>query len=170
FQPEVTAERGTLYEHCARALDHSLPAGSHGLPLIGTGDWNDGMNRVGAGGKGESVWLAWFLHANLREMARHAEGRGERERAARWRARVHELKAAVETAGWDGDWYRRAFYDDGTPLGTAADAECRIDAIAQSWAVISGAGSQERARRAMAAVEQHLVRRGDGLVLLFTPP
>ncbi len=170
FQPEVAAERATLYEHCARALDRSLPAGPHGLPLIGTGDWNDGMNRVGAGGKGESVWLAWFLHANLWEMARHAEARGERERAARWRARVHELKAAVETAGWDGDWYRRAFYDDGAPLGTAADAECRIDAIAQSWAVISGAGSPERARRAMAAVEEYLVRRGDGLVLLFTPP
>ncbi|HEY8021145.1 MAG TPA: glucoamylase family protein [Thermoanaerobaculia bacterium] len=170
FQPGISTERATVYEHCARALDRSLPAGAHGLPLIGTGDWNDGMNRVGAEGRGESVWLAWFLHINLWELARHADARGDRERAARWRARVHEIKAAVEVAGWDGDWYRRAFYDDGAPLGSAADLECRIDAIAQSWAVISGAASPERARRAMAAVEQHLVRRGDGLVLLFTPP
>jgi cyclic beta-1,2-glucan synthetase len=170
FQPAVSTERATIYEHCARALDRSLAAGPHGLPFIGTGDWNDGMNRVGVEGRGESVWLAWFLHMNLWEFARYAEGRGERERATRWRTRVHEIKAAVEIAGWDGDWYRRAFYDDGTPLGSAADAECRIDAIAQSWAVISGAASPERARRAMAAVEEYLVRRGDGLVLLFTPP
>ncbi|HEY8019829.1 MAG TPA: glycosyl hydrolase family 65 protein, partial [Thermoanaerobaculia bacterium] len=170
FLPAVSAERATLFEHCARALDRSLEAGRHGLPLIGTGDWNDGMNRVGAGGQGESVWLAWFLHANLWEFARYADARGEKARAARWRGRVQELKAAVEMAGWDGDWYRRAFYDDGTPLGSAADAECRIDALAQSWAVISGAADPERARRAMAAVEEYLVRRGDGLVLLFTPP
>jgi len=170
FTPQVSAESGTLFEHCARALDRSLAVGPHGLPLIGAGDWNDGMNRVGIGGKGESVWLAWFLHTNLWEFAKLAESRGETARMERWRAHVDVLKMAVESAGWDGDWYRRAFFDDGTPLGSAANEECRIDSIAQSWAVISGAGDRDRSRRAMAAVEEYLVRRGDGLVLLFTPP
>jgi cyclic beta-1,2-glucan synthetase len=170
FEPQVSSESATLFEHCARALDRSLPVGSHGLPLMGTGDWNDGMNRVGIGGKGESVWLAWFLHTNLWEFTKLAESRGETERAARWRSHVDALKMAVEREAWDGDWYRRAFFDDGTPLGSAANEECRIDSIAQSWAVISGAGDRDRRRRAMAAVEEYLVRRGDGLVLLFTPP
>ncbi len=170
FAPEVSAESATLYEHCARALDRSLEVGAHGLPLIGTGDWNDGMNRVGLEGKGESVWLAWFLHTNLWEFARLARERGDVERADRWRAHVDALKMAVERDAWDGDWYRRAYFDDGTPLGSAQNAECRIDSIAQSWAVLSGAGDHERRRRAMAAVEEYLVRRGDGLVLLFTPP
>ena len=170
FPPQVSAESGTLFEHCALALDRSLAVGPHGLPLMGAGDWNDGMNRVGIGGKGESVWLAWFLHTNLWEFAKVAESRGETERAQRWREHVDALKMAVESEGWDGDWYRRAFFDDGTPLGSAANQECRIDSIAQSWAVVSGAGDRERSRRAMSAVEEYLVRRGDGLVLLFTPP
>ena len=170
FEPAVSSQSATLFEHCARALDRSLPAGPHELPLMGTGDWNDGMNRVGVGGKGESVWLGWFLEANLREFAAIAESRGETERARSWRMRVERLRVAMERSGWDGDWYRRAFFDDGTPLGSATSEECRIDSIAQSWAVISGAGDPDRSRRAMAAVEEYLVRRGDGLVLLLTPP
>jgi cyclic beta-1,2-glucan synthetase len=170
FAPRISEERATLFEHAARALDRSLAVGRHGLPLMGTGDWNDGMNRVGAGGHGESVWLAWFLHTTLWEFAGLAEQRGETERAARWRAHVEALGKAVEREGWDGDWYRRAFFDDGTPLGSSANDECRIDSVAQSWGVISGAADPQRRRRAMAAVEEYLVRRGDGLVLLLTPP
>ena len=170
FEPKVSAEKATLFEHCARALDRSLGVGPHGLPLMGAGDWNDGMNRVGIEGKGESIWLAWFLHTTLWEFAKVAEKRGETGRAAKWRAHVDSLKTSIESQAWDGDWYRRAFFDDGTPLGSASNAECRIDSIAQSWGVISGAAEPRRAARAMAAVEEYLVRRGDGLVLLFTPP
>jgi cyclic beta-1,2-glucan synthetase len=170
FAPRVSTQSGTLFEHCARALDRSLAVGSHGLPLMGTGDWNDGMNRVGSAGKGESVWLGWFLHTVLWEFARLADARGEHRRAEMWRVHVAALKAALELKAWDGDWYRRAYFDDGTPLGSATNAECRIDSIAQSWGVISGAAEPARGARAMAAVEKHLVRRGDGLVLLFTPP
>jgi len=170
FEPAISKETGTLFEHCARALDRSLAAGEHGLPLMGSGDWNDGMNRVGWRGRGESVWLGWFLHTNLWEFAKVADKRGETARAARWRERVATLKDALEKAGWDGDWYRRAYFDDGTPLGSAQNEECRIDSIAQSWGVISGAADPGRVTRAMAAVEEYLVRRGDGLVLLFTPP
>ncbi|MEX0879489.1 MAG: glucoamylase family protein [Thermoanaerobaculia bacterium] len=170
FEPQVSAQRASLFEHCARALDRSLATGRHGLPLMGTGDWNDGMNRVGAGGQGESVWLGWFLGANLGNFAGFAEARGETDRARQWRAHAAALKTALERDGWDGDWYRRAFFDDGTPLGSASNDECWIDSIAQSWGVISGAADPERARRAMAAVDEHLIRRGDGLVELFTPP
>ncbi len=169
-EPAVSRETGTFFEHCARALDHSLRVGAHGLPLMGTGDWNDGMDRVGAGGRGESVWLAWFLHTTLWEFARLAEVRGEARRAAAWRHHVTALQAALERHAWDGDWYRRAYFDDGTPLGSAQNVECRIDSIAQSWGVLSSAAMPERAARAMAAVEEYLVHRGDGLVLLFAPP
>ncbi len=170
FQPMVSETDGTLFEHCARALDRSLAVGSHGLPLIGAGDWNDGMNRVGAGGTGESVWLGWFLHATLSAFADLADRRGERVRATTWRQHAATLQASLERDAWDGDWYRRGFFDDGTPLGSAASSECRIDSIAQSWAVISGAADPARAARAMAAVEEYLVHRGDGLLLLFAPP
>jgi cyclic beta-1,2-glucan synthetase len=170
FEPRVSGQTGTLFEHCARALDRSLAVGSHGLPLIGTGDWNDGMNRVGSAGKGESVWLGWFLHTTLWEFARLADMRGEYQRAETWRLHVSALKAALEREAWDGEWYRRAYFDDGTPLGSAGNAECRIDSIAQSWGVISGAAERARGARAMAAVEKYLVRRPEGLVLLFTPP
>jgi cyclic beta-1,2-glucan synthetase len=170
FEPTVSAERGTLFEHCARALDRSLAVGPHGLPLIGTGDWNDGMNRVGHGGRGESIWLGWLLHTTLWEFARIAEDRGESARARAWRDHVRLLKTSLEEDGWDGDWYRRAFFDDGRPLGSVVNAECRIDSIAQSWGVISGAAEPDRATRAMGAVEEYLVRRGQELVLLFTPP
>ncbi len=170
FEPRVSAQSGNLFEHCARALDRSLAVGSHGLPLIGTGDWNDGMNRVGSAGKGESVWLGWFLHTILWEFARVADVRGEHQRAEMWRLHVSALKASLEREAWDGEWYRRAYFDDGTPLGSAMNTDCRIDSIAQSWGVISGAAEPARGARAMAAVDKHLVRRNDALVLLFTPP
>jgi len=170
FQPKRSAESASLFDHCAAALDRSLAVGAHGLPLIGSGDWNDGMNRVGHEGRGESVWLGWFLHTVLAAFAPIAGARGERPRAERWRTHMKALRRALERHGWDGDWYRRAYFDDGTPLGSAMNAECRIDSIAQSWAVLSGAANPPHAERAMAAVEEYLVRRGDGLVLLFTPP
>jgi cyclic beta-1,2-glucan synthetase len=170
FQPERSPESASVFEHCVAAIERSLAVGAHGLPLIGSGDWNDGLNRVGNQGRGESVWLGWFLHSVLGAFAPIAEARGERPRAERWRAHMKALRRALERDGWDGDWYRRAFFDDGTPLGSALNAECRIDSIAQSWSVLSGAANPPRARRAMTAVEEFLVRPGDGLVLLFTPP
>ena len=170
LQPQVSTEQGTLYEHCLRAIDRSLVTGDHGLPLMGAGDWNDGMNRVGTGGKGESVWLAWFLYSTLENFAPFCAARQEQERADQYREHMAKLKTALEKNAWDGDWYVRAYFDDGTPLGSARNDECRIDSIAQSWGVISGAADKDRVARAMAAVEEHLVLQGDGLVLLFTPP
>ncbi|RQW78670.1 MAG: phosphorylase, partial [Methylococcus sp.] len=169
FEPVTATETASLFEHCGRALDLSLATGAHGLPLMGSGDWNDGMNRVGNQGWGESVWLAWFLLATLPDFARIAADRGEAGRAQRWREQTTQLKTAVEADGWDGAWYRRAYYDDGSPLGSASNLECRIDAIAQSWAVLSGAGDPKRAQRAMQAVQEYLVRGSDDLMLLFTP-
>jgi cyclic beta-1,2-glucan synthetase len=170
FQPDSADEAATLFEHCARGLDESLATGAHGLPLIGTGDWNDGMNRVGAAGRGESIWLGWFLHAALSAFAPLAEGRGEIGRATAWKAHAETLRASLERQGWDGNWYRRGFYDDGTPLGSSTSDECRIDAIAQSWATLSGAAAPVRAAAAMAALDNTLVHRGDRLALLFSPP
>ncbi len=170
MQPEVSQESATIFEHCARALDRSLKVGEHGLPLMGGGDWNDGMNRVGHHGKGESVWLGWFLYTALEMFVPHVETRKEDERATRYKQHLDQLKQALEEKAWDGDWYRRAYFDDGTPLGSARNEECRIDSIAQSWSVISGASDPYRMGRAMAAVEEFLIRRGDGLVILFTPP
>jgi cyclic beta-1,2-glucan synthetase len=170
FLPMPAEQSATLFEHCARGLDQSLAVGEHGLPLIGTGDWNDGMNRVGERGKGESVWLAWFLHATLAAFAPLAETRDEHARAARWRAHMATLQNALEQDAWDGAWYRRGYFDDGTPLGSATSSECRIDSIAQSWSVISGAADPARASRAMAAVDERLVDHGEGLALLFAPP
>jgi cyclic beta-1,2-glucan synthetase len=170
FQPGVSTDGATLFEHCARALDRSLAVGSHGLPLIGTGDWNDGMNGVGPAGRGESVWLGWFLHTVLSRFAPVAEERGEERRATAWREHIRALKTSLEQQGWDGRWYRRAYFDDGTPLGSMVNSECRIDSIAQSWGVISGAAEPSRAAQAMAAVEKHLVQRDQELILLFTPP
>jgi cyclic beta-1,2-glucan synthetase len=170
FHPAVSDEVASLYEHCARGLDQALAVGDHGLPLIGTGDWNDGMNRVGELGHGESVWLGWFLYATLRAFEPLALARGDAVHATLWRDRAAALQAALEQHGWDGDWYRRGYYDDGTPLGSATSEECRIDAIAQSWSVISGAGRAGRATRAMAAVDRHLIQPDPGLALLFTPP
>jgi cyclic beta-1,2-glucan synthetase len=170
FEPSESEDRSTLYEHCACALDRSLDLGSHGLPLIGGGDWNDGMNRVGHDGRGESVWLGWFLLANLTDFAPIADSRGEGWRAAAWRSTAASIEASLEAEAWDGEWYRRAFFDDGTPLGSAQSDECQIDSIAQSWAVLSGAGDEHRARQAMASAEERLVRWDERLALLFSPP
>jgi cyclic beta-1,2-glucan synthetase len=168
--PAATAVTASVFEHCVLALDSSLVIGSHGLPLFGTGDWNDGMNRVGAAGRGESVWLGWFLHTTLLRFSVVAEQRGEAAKAGLWRKHAFAMQQAIEREAWDGDWYRRGYFDDGTPLGSISNEECRIDAIAQSWAVISGGGEPERAARAMSAVNTQLVSRSDGLVKLFTPP
>src|SRR5262249_12576670 len=142
-----------------------MPTGAHGLPLMGSGDWNDGMNLVGAGGRGESVWLAWFLASGLEPVRVVAGARGGAGRARMYRGHAAALVTAIEES-WDGEWYRRAYFDDGTPLGSAANTECRIDAIAQSWATICGRGDPARARQALESVDRHLVRRDHGLVLL----
>jgi cyclic beta-1,2-glucan synthetase len=170
FQPEQSRQSASLFDHCTAAIERSLAVGAHGLPLMGTGDWNDGMNLVGSEGRGESVWLGWFLYSVLAAFAPIADARGKGADANRWRLQMAALGRALDTDGWDGDWYRRAFFDDGTPLGSAENAECRIDSIAQSWSVLSGAADPVHARQAMSAVEEFLVKRGDALVLLFTPP
>jgi len=170
FLPVTSDESASLYEHCARALEQSLAVGAHGLPLIGTGDWNDGMNRVGEMGRGESVWLGWFLHATLMAFAPLARARDQPARETRWLTHAAALKISLEQEAWDGDWYRRGYFDDGVPLGSATNTECRIDSIAQSWSVISGAADPTRAARAMSAVDRLLIRRDAGLALLFTPP
>ena len=170
MQPAVSAESAPVFEHCIRALDRSLAVGEHGLPLMGGGDWNDGMNRVGQQGKGESVWVGWFLYTTLQAFAPLCDLRNDKPRGDRYREHLEKLQQALQEKGWDGDWYRRAYFDDGTPLGSAQNDECRIDSIVQSWSVISGAAESYRAQRAMAAVEEYLIQRGDGLVILFTPP
>jgi cyclic beta-1,2-glucan synthetase len=167
---ESTVETASLYEHCLRAIERGTTRGRNGLPLIGSGDWNDGLNRVGIGGEGESVWLGWFLYAVLDGFAGICDARGDDVEATRLRQRAATLQEAIEASGWDGNWYLRAFFDDGTPLGSARGAECRIDAISQAWAVMSGAGAPDRCARAMSAVDEWLVRDDDRLVLLLTPP
>ncbi len=170
FQPMAADVEAPLFEHCARGLDQCLElTGPQGLPLIGTGDWNDGMNRVGAGGRGESVWLGWLLLRTIALFAPLAETR-DPGRARRWRAHAEGLARAMERVAWDGAWYRRATFDDGAWLGSAENAECRIDSIAQSWAVLSGAANPARAAQAMDSLEHHLIRDDDGVALLFTPP
>lgn len=166
---ETTAEPGTLLEHCLRALDRAWSLGSHRLPLIGGGDWNDGYDEVGRLGRGESVWLAWFLHATLTAFRPLCDRLGHSDRARGFADRAEQLREAVEQHGWDGQWYRRAFFDDGSPLGSADSAECQIDSTAQTWAVLSGAAAADRARQAMEAVWERLVRPDDRLVLLLTP-
>jgi len=161
---------GSIYEHCLRAIERGATRGPHGLPLIGSGDWNDGMNRLGLGGRGESVWLGWFLCAVLRDFAPLCELSGEPERAAALRASTRDLAAALEEHAWDGAWYRRAFDDDGRPVGSADGEECRTDLIAQAWSVLSGAADPERAAVAMASARRQLLREDDGMLLLLAPP
>ncbi len=171
FQPTVSEQEADLYEHAARALDLAVArTGPHGLPLILGGDWNDGMNRVGAKGQGESVWLGWFLAATLKSFLIYAEERGDKDRVSRWTAHLATLSEALETAGWDGDYYRRGYFDDGTPLGSKDSQECRIDSIAQSWSVLSGQGKPERTVKALDAAVSELVDEEAGIVRLFTPP
>jgi cyclic beta-1,2-glucan synthetase len=168
--PGRSEEVASLYEHCVRAILNSLKCGEHGLPLMGSGDWNDGMNLVGEHGKGESVWLGFFLHEVLMSFAEVAGARGDIAFVERCQSEAAELRRNLEEQGWDGAWYRRAYFDDGTPLGSADNPECRIDSIAQSWSVLSGAGDHERSRRAMEAVDERLVRREHGLIQLLDPP
>jgi cyclic beta-1,2-glucan synthetase len=168
--PTPAAETADIYTHCCRAIDRSLTRGAHGLPLMGTGDWNDGMNRVGREGRGESVWLGFFLYRVLEDFVPQCEFRGDTERVRRYTEYQRALGEALNSTGWDGAWYRRAYYDDGAPLGSAQNLECRIDALAQSWAVISGAAPAAKAAEAMDAVENQLVDREAGLIHLLWPP
>jgi cyclic beta-1,2-glucan synthetase len=171
FLPEVTEETATLAEHCARAIDHGWRLGPHDLPLMGNGDWNDGMNLVGVEGRGESLWLGWFLYTVLKSFAETMEiHRGDPALISAWRKRAGALKGSMERNGWDGDWYLRAFFDNGSPLGSHSNEEARIDSLPQSWAVISGAADPLRARKAMESAGKNLVRERDRMVVLFTPP
>jgi cyclic beta-1,2-glucan synthetase len=169
-QPGRSAESASLYQHCARAIVHGLRLGERGLPLMGSGDWNDGMNLVGIHGKGESVWLGFFLYEVLTAFAALAQRRDDAVFAARCRNEAGKLRENLDRHGWDGAWYHRAWFDDGTALGSAGNPECTIDSIAQSWSVLSGAGDSERSRRAMDAMDAHLVDREHRLVRLLAPP
>ena len=168
--PNRSEESATLYQHCVRAIEHALKFGEHGLPLIGCGDWNDGMNRVGNLGRGESVWLAFFLYDVLTRFARLADTQKDPAFAERCLAQARTLQENIERHAWDGEWYRRAYFDSGEPLGSRDNPECQIDSLPQSWSVISGAGDPSRSRQAMQSVDQRLVRRDDGLIQLFDPP
>jgi cyclic beta-1,2-glucan synthetase len=170
LKPEVSDESGTIYEHCCRAIDRSMGVGAHGLPLMGTGDWNDGMNRVGREGRGESVWMGFFLFAILGEFIPVAEQREDIERVRRYTTHREQLRLALNEAGWDGEWYRRAYFDNGHPLGTKDASECRIDGLAQAWAALSEAAPLDRATKAMTSAERHLIHDEDGLLRLLTPP
>ena len=168
--PGRSAQTGTLYEHCVRAIVNGLRFGEHGLPLMDGGDWNDGMNLVGEHGRGESIWLGFFLYEVLTKFAELAGLRGDAMFVERCQSEAAQLRRNLEQSGWDGDWYRRAYFDDGTPLGSAENTECQIDSISQSWSVLSGAGDPARSRMAMNAVDQRLVRREHGLIQLLDPP
>jgi cyclic beta-1,2-glucan synthetase len=169
-QPQRSPEAASLYEHCVRAIKNGLHFGIHELPLMGCGDWNDGMNLVGKDGKGESVWLAWFLYENLELFAGLARDRNDQDFADLCSGHAAQLRTNIEAQAWDGNWYRRAYFDDGTPLGSSSNDECQIDSISQSWSVISGGGDPTRARQAMAAVDQYLVRRDKQIIQLLDPP
>jgi cellobiose phosphorylase len=168
--PQVSDDVATLYEHGIRAIDHGLRFGAHGLPLMGCGDWNDGMNLVGEHGQGESVWLAFFLFQVLEQFAELARQRGDETVADRYTVEAGRLRGNIDEHGWDGQWYRRAYFDDGTPLGSASNEECQIDSISQSWSILSGAGTRERTELAMESVERRLVSRDARLIRLLDPP
>src|SRR5438270_7424561 len=168
--PNRSQENATLYQHCVRAIEHGLKFGEHGLPLMGSGDWNDGMNLVGKEGRGESVWLAFFLYDVLRQFAELARACEDVSFAERCLAEAKKLRENIEKNAWDGQWYRRAYFDDGEPLGSAQSPECQIDALPQAWSILSGAGDPVRSKVAMEQVDHHLVRRDAGLIQLFEPP
>ena len=168
--PSISRENGSLYEHCIRAIENGLRFGTHGLPLMGCGDWNDGMNRVGNEGKGESIWLAWFLLSILKKWIPICQNHNDSTRGIRYTGIYEKLNEAVEEHGWDGNWYKRAYFDDGTQLGSANNEECKIDSLAQTWAVLSEAGNPERSLNAMSALEDYLVSKDDGIIRLLTPP
>ncbi|RPJ08284.1 MAG: cyclic beta 1-2 glucan synthetase, partial [Spirochaetaceae bacterium] len=168
--PVVSEENGSLYEHCKRAVLRSLRFGEHGLPLMGGGDWNDGMNLVGIKGRGESIWLAFFLFLVLKRFALLAKLCEDLPFAELCEQEALRLKENIDSRAWDGEWYRRAFFDDGTPLGSKSNAECRIDSVAQSWSVLSGAGTPDKIRQAMQSMEEKLIRPDTGLILLLDPP
>jgi len=165
--PGISIESATIFEHCVRAIDHSLPLGQHNLPLMGTGDWNDGMNRVGRLGKGESIWLGWFLYKVLADFLPLCE---KSELRNKYETHMKTLKGGLEESGWDGEWYKRAYFDDGSPLGSGANEECKIDSIAQTWAVLSNGAEPSRARQAMEKVSELLLKKQSQIVLLFEPP
>jgi len=169
LRPEISDQSATVYEHCCLATDRGLTAGPNGLPLIGCGDWNDGFSRVGCKGRGESVWMAFFIDCVLQKMLPLCESRGDADRVARYSEYRKKLHQAIDTAGWDGEWYRRAYYDNGEPIGSAKSDECQIDALVQAWAVLSRVGSAERAEKAMQAAEERLVCEDPGLIRLLTP-
>jgi cyclic beta-1,2-glucan synthetase len=169
-RPIRSETSGTLYQHCVRAIEYGLKFGQHGLPLMGGGDWNDGMNLVGHEGRGESVWLGFFLYDVLTQFADLARRRDDTAFADRCLAQAHQLQQNIEQHAWDGQWYRRAYFDNGEPLGSRTNPECQIDSLPQSWSVISGAGDPQHSRQAMRAVDAHLVRRDVGLIQLFDPP
>ncbi|HWQ20677.1 MAG TPA: glycosyl hydrolase family 65 protein, partial [Methanotrichaceae archaeon] len=168
--PTTSEESGTLYEHCVRAIQSSLRFGNHGLPLMGSGDWNDAMNRVGCLGSGESIWMAFFLYDVLTKFEGIAMMRGDEAISNLCRSESSNLRQKIRENGWDGHWYLRAYFDNGEPLGSAANAECRIDSISQSWSVLSGAGDPDRSKEAMDAVNLQLVKRDDSLIQLLGPP
>ncbi len=169
FQPTPTDRTLSVYEHCALALDVSLTRGRHGLPLMGTGDWNDGMNAVGEEGRGESVWLGWFLVATLDAFMPRAVERGDADRERRWRDYIAGMRVALESA-WDGQWYRRGYYDDGAPLGSRGSDACEIDTIAQSWSVMATSANAAHEAEAMASVDRRLIDWQQRIARLFTPP
>ena len=170
LQTTASKSKATLYEHCLLALDHSLRLGKHGLPLMGSGDWNDGMNRVGHKGQGESVWMAWFLGSNLNSFTEICQKRGDQKKAQTYKLHLDKLKTSVETSGWDGKWYRRAYFDDGTPLGSKDNDECQIDSIAQSWSILSNLGDKKHREEALNSAKNYLINEKSHLVHLFTPP
>lgn len=170
FPPQKSEITGDLYEHCLRSIRHSLKFGAHHLPLIGSGDWNDGMNRIGNQGNGESVWLGWFLIDVLKKFIPICKKRGDDAAAKEFENVLSDLTLHIDEAAWDGEWYRRAYFDDGTPVGSAMNTECKIDSLSQSWAVISGAGNPEHVTQALESLKAHLVDQEHGLIKLLSPP
>ncbi|MBV1818751.1 hypothetical protein L0P54_06735 [Anaerosalibacter bizertensis] len=168
--PNMSEKIGTVYEHCIKAIEKSLKFGERGIPLMGSGDWNDGMNKVGYKGKGESIWLGWFLGSILSKFVPICKKVGDLDRSKRYEELINNIKESIEKNGWDGDWYLRAYFDDGNVLGSKENEECRIDSIAQTWAVLSGLGTKDRNQKAMKSVEEYLVKAEEGMILLLSPP